>query len=321
MVKPQTHFKVCVLLLCGWAHASSAVSVTAGVRQDVVGVSQPFALTIAISSEEDVDIETPALPKDLSPFVIKGSSQSTNISHSFSIPGGQTKTIERIITYTLVSDEEGRWTIDPISVKVDGKVYKTEAIQVEVSKQAPPPPPSIFNHPLLPKIFQDEEDFPFPAPHIPDEAEFLLKPDKNNRVVYLGQGMPVQWFLYKKSRHAFAVNIQPHENMQPEHFWTEKLEDPSTAQFTETEKINGQEYFRALAASYVFFPLKEGELIIDPLKLTVTTTFSGFFTRKRPSILASPPVSVKVLPLPQQGRGQFTGAVGRFFVFPKVDQK
>jgi len=320
MVICRTHFKILFLLLCGWVYASHAVSVTANASQKIVGVSQPFALTLSINSEEDVDIETPVLPADMSPFVIQGTSQSSNILYSYSMPGGQTKTIKTQIIYTLVSEEEGQWTIDPISVKVDGKVYKTKEIQVEVSKKAPPssPPGSIFNHPLLPKIFQDED--PFSIPKMPDKDEFLLKSDKNERTVYLGQGVPVQWFLYTKSKYFFNVNIQSHENMQPEHFWTEKVEDPSMAQFTETEKINNQEYFRALAASYIFFPLKEGELKIDSLKLTVTTARSVFFARKR-STLASPPISVKVLPLPQQGRGQFTGAVGRFFLFPKIDRK
>lgn len=322
MVILHTHFKIFILLICGWMYASHAVSVKANVSQDIVGVSQPFYLNITISSEDDVDIETPVLP-DISPFIVQGSDQSTSIAYSFSMPGGQTKSIKNTISHTLVSDEEGQWTISPISVKVDGKIYKTEELQVEVSKQAPslPPPSSIFNHPLLPKIFQDEETFPFSTPKILEKDEFILKPDKNERTVYLGQGMPVQWFLYKKSRHSFAVNIQPHENMQPEHFWTEKVNDPSAAQFTETEIINDHEYFRALAASYIFFPLKEGELKINPLKLTVTTVFSGFFARKRPNILTSSPISVKVLPLPQQGRGQFTGAVGRFFIFPKIDRK
>ena len=322
-----THFKILILLLCGWVYASHAVSVKSSVSSTIVGVGQPFDLTISISSSEDVDIESPVLPKDMSPFVIQGRSQSTNIVHSFSMPGGQTKTIEKRISYTLTSDKEGQWTIGPIAVKVEGKVYKTKKITVEVSDQAPPSPPppsSLFNHPLLPKIFQDEdESFPFSFRKNPllEKDEFLLKPDKNTKVVYLGQGMPVHWFLYKKGQNSFAVNIQPHENMQPEHFWTEKIKDPLTAQFTETAKIDGQEYFRALAASYVFFPLKEGNLKIDPLKLTVTTTFSSFFSRKRPTVLASPPVFVKVLPLPQQGRGQFTGAVGRFFVFSKTDRK
>ena len=57
------------------------------------------------------------------------------------------------------------------------------------------------------------------------------------------------------------------------------------------------------------------------MKLTVTTAFSSFFSRRRPIVLTSPPISVKVLPLPQQGRGVFTGAVGRFFVFSEVNQK
>lgn len=325
MVIFQNYFKIFILLLGGWGYASHAVSVKADVSSKIAGVNQPFNLTVSISSEEDVDIAPPVLPKDMSPFVVQGRSQSTSISHSFSMPGGQTKTIEKRFIYTLAGGKEGQWTIDPISVTAAGKIYKTKEIKVEISKQAPPPPPSsLFNHPLLPKSFQDEdENFPFSflgnKPLSKDE--FLLKPDKNRRIVYLGQSLPVHWFLYKKSRHSFNVNIQPHENIQPEHFWTEKIKDPSSIQFTKTEKINGQEYFRALAASYIFFPLKEGDLKIPSLKLTVTTAFASFFARKRPIVLTSPPISVKVLPLPQQGRGLFTGAVGRFFVFSEVNQK
>ena len=322
-----TNFKVIILLFCGWAYASHAVSVQVDVSSKVVGVNQPFDLIISISSEQDMDIENPVLPDDISPFILQGTRQSSSMSFSYSTQGGQVKTIRRKISYTLISEKEGQWTIAPISVEVDGKVYKTKEFQVEVSANASPPsapPRSLFNHPLLPKIFQDEEDnffFPSPRKHLNVKEEFLLKPDKDTQVVYLGQSMPIQWFLYKKSQSSFAVNIQPHENMQPEHFWTEKVKDPSMAQFTETEKIGDQEYFRALAASYIFFPLKKGELQIDPLKLGVLTAPSRFFMGSRKVTLESSPVSVKVLPLPQQGRGQFTGAVGRFFVFSKVDRK
>ena len=264
MVIFQNYFKIFILLLGGWGYFSHAVSVRVDISSKIVGVNQPFNLTVSISSEEDVDISTPVLPKDISPFAVQGSSQSTSISHSFSMPGGQTKTIEKRFIYTLSSGKEGQWTIRSISVKVDGKIYKTKEIKVEVSKQAPSPPSgSLFNHPLLPKIFQDEsESFPFSFPRNKplSEDEFLLKPDKDRRTVYLGQSLPVRWFLYKKNRHSFDVNIQAHENIQPEHFWTEKIKDPSSAQFTKTETINDQEYFRSLAASYIFFPLKKGIL-------------------------------------------------------------
>ena len=207
-------------------------------------------------------------------------------------------------------------------MEINGKIYKTKEIQVEVSADAPPPPSTLFN---LPHIFQEEEDFFFPFRRRRfngnTKDEFILRPDRTVQEVYLGQGVPVEWFLYKKSRRAFAVNIQPHENLQPENFWTEKVKNPSTAQFTKTEEIEGQEYFQALAASYIFFPLKEGNLRIDPFKLTVKPVFSGFFTSSHPVILESKPILVKVLPLPQQGRGRFTGAVGRFFVFSKADRK
>ena len=323
MVKKIFHFssKILVLFFFGWACSAHSISVQGSVSAKIVGVGRPFNLNITISSAEEVDIKTPALPKDMSPFTLQGQSQSSRAEYSFSTSGGAVKTLKRILSYTLVSHKEGRWTLGPVSVEVNGKIYKTKEIQVEVSTNAPPPPSSLFN---LPKIFQGEEDFFFPFQqrrfNESTKDEFVLRPDKTVQEVYLGQGMPVEWFLYKKSRRSFAVNIQSHENLQPENFWTEKVKNPSTAQFTKIEEIEGREYFRALAASYIFFPLKEGKLQIDPFKLTVKPVFSGFFASSRPVILESQPILVKVLPLPQQGRGQFTGAVGRFFVFSKADR-
>ncbi len=324
MVKKIFHFnsKVLVLFLCGWTHSSYSISVQANVSAKIVGAGQPFDLNITISSEKEVNIKNPILPKDISPFTLTGQSQSSRAEYSFSTAGGAVKTLKKTLSYTLVSRKEGQWTLGPVSVEVNGKVYKTKEIQVTVSANAPPPPSSLFN---LPQIFQEEEDFFFPFRrrefNETTEDEFMLRPDKIIREVYLGQSMPVKWFLYKKSRRSFAVNIQPHENPQPENFWTEKVKTPSTAQFTKTEKIEGHEYFRSLAASYMFFPLKEGKLQIDPFKLTVKPIFSGFFTSSRPVILKSKPILVKVLPLPRKSRGQFTGAVGRFFVFSKTDRQ
>ena len=115
MVKKTFHFssKILVLFFCGWIGSAYSISVQGSVSANIVGVGQPFDLNITISSEEEVDIKTPALPKDMSPFVLQGQSQSSRAEYSFSTSGGAVKTLKKTLSYTLVSDKEGRWTLDP----------------------------------------------------------------------------------------------------------------------------------------------------------------------------------------------------------------
>ena len=111
--------------------------------------------------------------------------------------------------------------------------------------------------------------------------------------------------------------------MQPENFWTEALDSPQNLSFTETEKIGSKEYLKSLISSHIFFPLKTGKLTIDPLKVELQTTNRNlFFSLDIDRIkLESKPLKITVLPLPTQGRGQFTGAVGSFIISAKKISK
>ncbi len=98
--------------------------------------------------------------------------------------------------------------------------------------------------------------------------------------------------------------------------------------------LDGTPYARALLVRYAAYPLKEGKLKIDPLAVKAAyhgsvnnnlddDPFMALFKQMAPrsSSARSEPLTVDVLPLPQEGRPEsFSGGVGDFAVTSAVDR-
>ena len=324
MVKKATGFSILLSLLSSCF--ASGVEVTARLSRQAVSKGEPFELIISVSSKKDIEVKNPMLPKSLPPFVLMNSSTSSSISQSYSSGGGFSKNIKKNFIYTLLSNEEGEFSIDPVSVEADGKTHRTPQLKVKVSGEYQAPVPQ--NNPQdLFDLFQNRNFFSFPRNKAPLEQitknDVFIKPSPLSLSVYVGQMFPVKWFIYKRPEKTFSVNLSPFEVIQPENFWAEKAEEPEDISFKFSETINSQIYSKALLISYVFFPLKLGEFKIKPLETMARIFYPGsFFSNSSQEVfLKSPSVSIQVKPLPKEGRGNFTGAIGSFFLSAKTDRK
>ncbi len=122
-----------------WAQQGTVV--TSSVDQDKVEVDQPFTLTISVQTSENVDVEEPQLPP-LSGLEILQKWDNTAVQQSLvQTPTGMDfKTIrKREFHYTLQARKAGAVNLEAFEVVVNGKLFKTEPLIVEIfpSGQAP----------------------------------------------------------------------------------------------------------------------------------------------------------------------------------------
>ena len=313
-----------VLLFMAVSCSAFGAAVTARISKNPVGVGEVFSLTAVVSSDQRLEIEGPEWSKNIGPLIIQGSSRSNKVFSSFSYPGGAKKTIQYEFHYQLFSQKRGKWTIPPLQFIIDQKTYSTEPLSVTVSSKiapSPKPPKSVFD------FFQDQNFFkdPFFQGRKKDfisPGDLLLKAKVKSRAVYLGEMIFAKWELYRKQTAASALSLEEVNLIQPQNFWVKRIKTLKRLNFDDVENIKGENYLKADLSSYALFPLKTGSLTIHPLKIKVRAQnffpFSPGYGKMIP--LQSRPVSIEVLPLPEESKGEFTGAVGSFIIESSVDR-
>lgn len=347
------------LLLVGFSVSSLSAQaepqVESSVEATTVGEGEHFNLTIKVSSEDELEITAPQVP-GLEGFNLLNTSASQFVNRRMVAgPSGMEFQTQRsvVYTYTLMPTKKGRLQIPPFEVVIDGKVYNTKPILMNVVEagsaparrrgQLPGFPPD-FEDPLaeadelfqqllqrrglIPPGGQMEEDA-IPAPpsgkaFVPKNANeaFIVHLDADKEEVFEGEQITATWYVYVRGQ---ILNLDRSKFPDLKGFWKEVIEEATTLNFA-TEVINGQVYKKALLASYALFPIKPGTATVDPYRLKATVQVSnnpasvfGFgpsYTLTR----ASENTKIKVKPLPTEGRpGDFSGAVGQFEVTATVE--
>ena len=122
------------VLVCGLATAAWAqdLTVSAKVDKTTVGLGEPITLVVTIGGDlTGLEAKPLELPEG---FAVGARSQSTN----FSIRSG---IMERTMSlmYVLVPQRAGTFQLGPFTVVHQKKEFKTEPIEITVSKPALPP--------------------------------------------------------------------------------------------------------------------------------------------------------------------------------------
>ena len=266
--------------LGGLARAQSS-PITAQVDRTTLAVDEQLLLTVTVAGEF-LDIPAPDLSQ-LEGFTVVGSSTSTQVS----IINGKF-TSQGIFLYRLQPLQEGSLAIAPISINVDGQIYQTQPINIEVAAGgAPASPPA--------------ENVPSPdAPGVLSGQDFFVEAQVDNSNPYFGQQIIYTFKLYQ------AINFLGQPDYQPPpftDFWSQNvLSQPhySTA-------AAGRNYL-VTEIRTALFPANLGQITIAPAKLTIPGRLF-----EPDIVLESEPVAVNVRSLPEQGKpGDFNGAVGQF---------
>lgn len=145
---------------------------------------------------------------------------------------------------------------------------------------------------------------------------FFLYLDVDKTEVYEGEQITANWYIYTRA------NVESLDRVKfPDlkGFWKEIIEEVPALQFGD-EIVNGVHYRKALLASHALFPIKPGTAVIDEFRIKAKIRSNQFGGRSTETTKASKRTSIKVLPLPQEGKTvSFSGAVGNYRVTLKTD--
>ena len=299
--------------------AGAQSPVTAEVDRTHLSTDEALILKVTIDSSGGQPSQ-PSIPA-LDGFELLGSSSGTQIS----LINGE-MSMQSTYSYSLHPTQLGQLVINPVSVQIDGQVYSTQPIMIEVSQgtgQVQPAPnqgnQAMPGVPNLNSLFQSlpgmrgsqgNQAPPLDPADAPTELvgqDFFIEAEVDNDNPYQGEQVLYTFRFYQ----AESLFDQP-EYQSPSFsgFWSE---EQSKAQTDYTTEAAGRPY-RVTELQAVLFPTVVGEVTIDPAMLSIP---GDFFTRG--VSLQTQPITVNVRPLPDNAPVSFQGAVGQFDIQAQAD--
>lgn len=286
---------------------------------EVVAMGEQFRLGFTLN-ERGTDLQLP----DLSNFdVLMGPSTSQSSSIQI-INGKTTQSSSFSYIFVLRAKKEGKFTIRPASIKVGGKTYESNSLNIQVVKGQPQQQQQQSGQQQGGGQQQQDEA---PAGNISKDNLFVrVAVDKSNVSkgeqilatvkLYISQNVPLNGFD--------DVKLPSYEG-----FWTKDIEVPTQINFTR-EVFNGRIYQVGVLKKTILFPQQTGNIRIDPFEISCLVRqrvrqqqsfFDDFFDNYRvvKAKVVSDPVTINVKDLPGQPDG-FTGAVGNFSFSGTLDK-
>ena len=187
--------------------------------------------------------------------VLSGPNTSTSTSVQI-VNGKVDQKIEISYTYILRAQKEGKYTISPGKIKIDGEEYTSNALTIEVVKGNQQASPNTGNaqrsrpNQRTPKAGLTAEDL-------------FMRMVVSKRNVLQGEPIVATLKLYTKVNLADLGSFKaPSFNG----FWSESLQRAQNLSF-ERENVNGEIYNTAVIQQHVLIPERSGSLTIDPAEL------------------------------------------------------
>ncbi len=294
-----------LIFLIAMSAANAQVRFKASANK-VVEVGENFRLDFSVNAR-GTGFQAP----NFSNFrVLIGPSTSTSTSISM-VNGKTTQSVNYSFAYILQATKEGKFTIGSAKVKVDGKVYKTQPITIEVLKGD------------LPQISQNNQAARGTGSRKSSGGKVFIRVNLSKTKVYQGEQIIASLKIYDKIAQLGGFNDFKFPSYSG--FWAQEVKTPTNLSLTR-EKFNNQIYYSALLRQDVLFPQKSGTIIIEPCtvdcvvkeKVGQRRNFFGELVdayQNVQKVVKSKPRKVTVLPLPDGKPASFTGAVGSNFKF------
>ncbi|MBN2669051.1 MAG: protein BatD [Bacteroidales bacterium] len=279
--------------------------------QNVVSVGEQFQLTYELNTSGS-RFRT---GKFEGLRVLSGPNPSN--SSSIQVINGQvSKSITQNFSYILLAEKEGKFTIPAAQIDVNGKIYTSNTVSVEVVKGS-----SNQNSNGSQNTDNSSDGF--------DNGDLYLSFSASKKNVYLGEPVAVTLKIYTKMD---LADLQNPSFPEYKNFYSQDVDMPSNITL-QRENVNGVIYNTALLNKVLLYPQKTGKLHIDPASIDAIIRkkvqrsgrrnvfddfFGGGYQNFRAS-LKSNAIDINVKQLPGNAPEGFLGAVGDFSVSAQVD--
>jgi hypothetical protein len=282
--------KYIFLLLLSFQGLLAQVQFEAKVSKQTLGLNE--RLRIDFSMNDDGDNFNP--PNFEGFKVIAGPSQQ--VSQSW-INGRST--FNKTYSYFLIPTQRGSLTIKQASIEINGQIYKTSPIKINVT--------AAVEQPRDPNDVQVSAD---------DALHLVAEVSKTNP--YINEPITVVYKLYF-SYNIGITNWRELDKPKYNDFWSQNIDIKQLV--AEEGTYKGEKFRYIVLRKTVLYPQKSGKLVIEPLSLDIDvqlpTNRRNIFGQvqivednKRVSAGAK---TINVKALPEAGKPEdFSGAVGQF---------
>lgn len=337
---------ICLSLLIHPAIAQVKFTAAASVQK--MGKGDYVEIQFAVENARKIDrFQAPDFPAF---NIVQGPNQSTGMS----ITNGTTSQYQAV-NFILQPKKAGRFTISAASAIVDGKLMRSNSLQIKVLNKSssntnnnnsvapgfsPLPDP---NWPTAQPTV-DMEEVVRPGENVTEKIRknFFLRTDVSKTDCYLGEPIVATYQLCARLRSDSRVTRHPTLNG----FSVYDMIDPANDQVS-VEKINGKNFTVHVIRKTQLIPLQPGDVVLDPVEVDNNI----YLVRKDGSsakgkqglgglidrlfqpeesgtafneniVIESKPVTIHVKPLPDAGKpADFNGAVGQYSIQASVDSK
>jgi hypothetical protein len=278
-------------LVLGIFTIQGQVSFEAKVSKKRLGLNE--RLRIDFEMNENGDNFNP--PNFINFHVVSGPQQS--VSRSW-VNGVQS--FSKTYTYFLTPKKKGKIVLGQAEVNINGEVYKTSPIEIEIISAVEKPNDPNNNDNI-----------------IDGNIHLVAEISKNNP--YLNEGITVTYKLYFRNPISIS-DVQELESPSYGDFWSHLIKI-GRAEINMRGSYKGEPYNEVIWRKAVLYPQKTGKLILEPLTLNLSLNlpsnrkdlFGRRILTQAQKMITTGKNIIRVKGLPQNNKpDDFSGAVGEF---------
>ncbi len=291
--------------------AQATLNMNASLNRSRISMGESVTLKVILTSTSSRDLPALDLPNLEAMFEI--SERYVEKGYQISIINGQSQTVRTETRRFVLSPlKEGRFTIDPIRLNVQGQSYQSQPLPITVAPAPAQTSPQAMaqrssNTPSDPfqSFFRDTRQ---------EKGRLFLHASTQRDQVYVGELLRYKLKLYRRVRLFSDIWVEP---IEFEGAWVTES-GLNKAEEAYVESVQNRQYWVEELAHSALFPIEAGPLTLREISAVVNVAGSLF---SRQEALKANPVTVKVLPLPEQGKPDiFMGAVGEYEIRTHLSQ-
>ena len=234
---------------------------------------------------------------------------STSMQSAITISNGQ-QTIQtsKVYSWNVQAPRQGQFVIGPATLQHNGETFQSNAVTLSADPNAPRAQPQARSNPFGGNAFDPFgalDDFPDPfggqqqQQRQPGGDQVFLRAFVDKSQAYLGEQVTMSLYLYAQTD---VAGVQSVSFPRLDGFWAEDIAAP-TQLTPEIRNLHGTPYRAYLLRRRALFPLRSGDLTIDPVEAQVNLGVAMFWGAPQDTVKRrSSAITVTVKPLPAEGQ-------------------